>query len=106
MKWSQICWFRHTKADPEYVFLDYTLNQDFRAVNLTGARSTRKNKSDNADILNLGVAESPAYSGRLPITNAKKEDLLELCKRGLIDDVYHGLVWFIGVLAVQVVDYL
>ena len=71
-----------SKEFPEEVHIKYAYSDDVRRINVI--RSVRGRPS-------LTTHELPRkYSGKIPISEAKKNDLLDLCKSLVIPEVYRG----------------
>ena len=71
-------WMRYLKEEPDTCFFKYELEDsvEFKRIKLVGE------KRPNEQPL-------PLYKGKLPISNAKKKDLLSLCKQGAIPSEFH-----------------
>jgi len=68
--WTKITWIKLQKSDPGRVFFKSSFDDtSFQCVQL---KSSRKGPSIKCDL-------KPLYDAKLPITVAKKKDLLSLC---------------------------
>ncbi|KAK3107527.1 hypothetical protein FSP39_016707 [Pinctada imbricata] len=82
INWLNIKWLRFMKEDPDNILFKYNFEEDFRKMKVTGSgkrgRPIEKTK------------ELPRkYTGKQPISQAKKKDLLNLCKTKIISSEYH-----------------
>ena len=103
----------------------YNLQDEYRHIHLSSAapemvirKSTRRRKSrsvasaqaDHSEYPVLSKSESvialqPKYKSQIPISKAKKKDLMDLCRNKVIDEVYHS--WYEALpVATGVVDKL
>ena len=83
VNWLKIKWIRYEKSDPDALYFKYTMSEPFKVLRIRGS-STRKEKQ-------VQTLDMPAkrYKTRLPVAEAKKKDLLDLCKMGVIRQAYH-----------------
>lgn len=84
VSWHKIQWLRYLKEEPYKIFYKETLNEDveFSTLDITPARKGRR-------VAHLGlVTLEPLYSGKRPVTSAKKSDMLDLLP--FIPPVKHG----------------
>lgn len=72
------------KEEPNIIYFKYAFEDaDFEAIQVTG-KSRRGHPSKES------MCEPPKkYPGRIPISVAKKNDLISLCKSGVIPEDYH-----------------
>lgn len=83
-------WLRYSRDAPQSIFYknDYT-QTGFKELNIQSIRSR------GPPVSLRGLNLTPAYSTRLPISSAKKKDLLDLLRLGVIpaaySDFYHNL---------------
>lgn len=116
VQWLKIKRMRYIKGDLK-IYYNYDMSENFKQIDVTcsekpskttpavttpgnhGYSTRRKSKLPEAEIPATEVCEvfsSPPlqqlYKNPLPVSIAKKKDLLNLCKKGIIPDEYHG--WF------------
>ena len=85
---NSIAWLRFEKQHPNTIFykLCYDKNEEFQKIEVNSKKSNLRSSS---------VAASPtyalpkAYSSRLPVSNAKLKDLLQLCGEKTIPPSHH-----------------
>ena len=78
-KWREMKWIRFTKNEPELCLFKYSFDEseEFQTVKMPGSKQLSKNNI------------KPLYKGKLPISGAKKKDLVSLCKKGAIPTEFH-----------------
>ena len=91
VKWLNIRWLRFLKDDPEHILFKYEFEEEFRKILVTG-------KSKRGQQVRPITCLPPLYKERLPVSAAKKQDLLSLCTSGLIPEEHHH---FYGTLPVS-----
>lgn len=79
--WKRIHSFQYKKECPNIIFFKYDFKDDYRSLNIH--RGRRKMKSLE------GYRLKPLYRERLPISDAKRTDLIGLCNKGLLPSKYH-----------------
>ena len=83
VKWSDIVHFRYTRESPDSIYFKYDFDQNFKQIKVVSStRTNRKMKKCSQSLPKL-------YSSLLPISAAKKKDLLNLCKKEIIPSVHH-----------------
>jgi hypothetical protein len=84
VSWEKVKWIQILKSEPESIFFNYNFNcENFIQVNVKGNTRKLDKPEKNQDEL------PPRYSSKLASSSAKKKDLLSLCKRGVIPELYH-----------------
>jgi hypothetical protein len=79
VNWTQMKWMRFTESDPHACYFKYNMNDnDFERVQLK--KETQPSAEDPL---------SKLYKSKLPISSAKKKDLIALCKKGIIPSEFH-----------------
>ncbi|KAJ2950557.1 hypothetical protein O0L34_g8802 [Tuta absoluta] len=97
VKWMKIKQFRYLKEEPHKVFFRYDLKDDkfFHIIVKDTSEGKQTRRSTRAST-RVNAPEPPLlkqlYDRQLPITEAKKKDLLKLCKTGTIPEELHG--WY------------
>lgn len=79
--WNRIHSFQYKKECPNIIFFKYDFKDDYRSLNIHKGRWKMKSLE--------GYRLKPLYSERLPISDAKRADLIGLCNKGLIPSKYH-----------------
>jgi hypothetical protein len=82
INWLKICWLRFSKG-ANAVQYKYNFEDDFKYIPLI--RKTTRNTADLPSQLDA----TALYQTEMPISANKKRDLLDLCNKGLIPQVYH-----------------
>lgn len=67
--WMKIRWLQFRKSDPHDIFFKYQFDGEFHSIKI---KSSRKTKAVTAPVPQL-------YSAKLPVSSAKKADLVSLC---------------------------
>ncbi|XP_062577208.1 uncharacterized protein LOC134239069 [Saccostrea cucullata] len=81
INWLNIKWLRFMKEDSENILFKYDFEEEFRKMKVTGSgKRGRPEKSKNLP---------RKYNGKQPVSQAKKKDLLNLCKSKVISPEYH-----------------
>lgn len=81
VNWLKVKVLKVTKEFPDEIQIKYEYDEEFRKINVT--RSVRGRPPAIARDL-------PKYGGKLPISEAKKKDLLDLCDSLVIPAIYRG----------------
>ena len=88
VNWMKMKWIRTTKAELYTLFYSYGFNDDvLEAIKVTGALNRRGKPSVEDD---APVEVPPKYNEKLPVTAAKKKDLLSMCESGIVPDENHS----------------
>ena len=75
---------RFEKESPNTCFIKYDFDKEFQAIQLTGIKRGRSTDASSPnDKLPRG------YQAKPPISAAKKKDLVDLCKAGIIPTEFH-----------------
>ena len=83
VNWTKIRWMRFQKDIPDTCFIKYEYDEEFQSIKVTGSK-----RGCGLDV----VPSEPLptrYVSKLPISAAKKKDLLNLCKSGVIPSEFH-----------------
>lgn len=80
--WNKIHSFQYRKDSPNIIFFKYDFSEDYRSLNINHGRRRMKSLED--------YCLKPLYRQRLPISDAKRADLMGLCDKGLIPSKYHN----------------
>ncbi|CAH1107460.1 unnamed protein product [Psylliodes chrysocephalus] len=103
VKWLQIKWLRFIKTNPSTIFFKYDVkSNDFLKLNIrdVGTKRTRTRKQyENV----YDVSLEQQYTSLLPISNAKKHDLLCLLREKVIPGDYKNFVEMLPT-AVEAID--
>ena len=84
INWTKIRWMRFQKESPNTCFIKYELDEEFQAIQLTGIKRGR-----STDVTSTSDKLPRRYHAKLPISAAKKKDLVDLCKSGIIPTEFH-----------------
>ena len=92
--WMKVKCIKSTKGVLEEIEVKEEYNQEYKKVQFTDLRCakklrTRSSKGQHVMAVNLEMLK-PAYLGTLPVSVAKKADLLKLCKAGVIKTQFHS----------------
>ncbi|KAK7474663.1 hypothetical protein BaRGS_00034087 [Batillaria attramentaria] len=82
VNWLKLKWIRVTKADTDTVYFNYRMKDQFSQIKIKGT-SRRGRPQVGTTSLSL------LYTSQLPIPNAKKADLTDLCRSGVIPSRHH-----------------
>lgn len=89
VNWLKIKWFRYEKNKPGILQFKYEFGENFRSLNVS--KSCRRGR--NPVLKYMPVKEWPKlYTEPLKISSAKKKDLIEMCNKGVIPEIFHS--WF------------
>ena len=82
VNWLQVKWIQCRRNATDSIFLNYTFDENhFKEVRI---RSTRKRG------IKVKLQEAtPLYTNKLPVSQAKKADLMSLCASGIIPSEFH-----------------
>ena len=83
VNWLKIKWLRYMKSEPDTLQFKYRVDEDFKVLKTRGT-SGRRGKLEGT------VKPSPRYKTKITLAPAKKKDLLDLCKMGVIPVEYHS----------------
>ena len=85
VNWMNVCWIQTRRDFPLSIFTNETFEEtQFLEIKVQAARRKRGRPSIIPDSL------SPCYQAKLPISVAKKADLVNLCKKQIIPEEFHG----------------
>ena len=81
--WLKIKWIRYMKTENDTLFFKYRMPEPFKHLKIRG--NSRRKRAD------VTIHELPRrYDRRLPISDAKKRDLLDLCYLGIVPKKHHS----------------
>lgn len=80
VSWLKIKRLKFEKSETDLIFYSYCFEGEYRSINVAGRK-----KKKFAGIEKL-------YKKPIPIPQVKKEDLLKLCRTGVIPEEFHG--WY------------
>ena len=87
VNWLNLKWIQVRRGNPRSIFINYGFKEKlFIEVNVQvcGKTRTKRKKFPWMDVVpNL-------YDDKLPISSAKKKDLLSLCRHNIIPEEYHS----------------
>ena len=97
VSWHKIKCIRFRRSQTTEIEVKEEYDEEYRAVPIIKGRRTRK-RSSEGDALNIEPSMlAEAYLSALPVSKAKKDDLLKLCTSGAIPSHYHtfydNLIW-------------
>ena len=84
VNWTKIRWMRFQKESSNICFIKYELDEEFQAIQLTGIKRER-----STDVTSTSDKLPKRYYAKLPLSAAKKKDLVGLCKFGIIPTEFH-----------------
>jgi hypothetical protein len=81
IKWLSIRWVQVRQTEPKSIFINYTFDPtEFHQINIQTANRQRGRPQ---------AALHALYSSKQPISEAKKKDLVSLCRSGIIPEDFH-----------------
>ena len=83
VNWRKVRSLRYQSCQPNTVAFKYSLPDDYRYVDISKSRKVHKS---------VAITLQPKYKKQLPISKAKKDDLIALCNKNVIDGEYHA--WY------------
>ncbi|KAK3090584.1 hypothetical protein FSP39_012887 [Pinctada imbricata] len=84
VNWLKVKWIRVAKEAPESMFVNYTFDpENFIEMNVSARGRGRNVNVGNVQLLTL-------YNEKLPVSQAKKDDLVSMCKSGIIPLAHHA----------------
>ena len=88
---KSITWLRYEKDQPNTILYkcSYDKEDDFMKIKCITGRTSKRKKS-HACATGEGYTMPMAYTGNLPVSKAKKKDLMQLCKDLVIPARYHS----------------
>ena len=81
VNWLKIKWIRVTKADTDTIYFKYRMKEEFSQIRIKGSSGRRGRP--------VSTSLSQVYTSHLPISDAKKADLTDLCRSGVIPRHHH-----------------
>ena len=85
VNWLKIKWIQVRRDSPKSLFLNYSFDpQDFMEVEVMTRTRRKTHASTNLQII------PAAYSTKIPISVAKKQDLVKLCQKDIIPEEFHS----------------
>ncbi|KAK7504908.1 hypothetical protein BaRGS_00003936 [Batillaria attramentaria] len=86
VNWLKIKWLRYIKGEKDTIFFKYRMpDSAFNQLKIRG--SSRRGRQQSTAV--QGSSLPMRYCSRLPISEAKKMDLLDLCNLGVIPAQHH-----------------
>lgn len=82
VNWLKIKRMRYEKATPNIIKFSYDFSTEYRRINIQGKGRPQMTRP----------LKSQLYKNKLTISSLKKNDLLKLCRLGVIPEEYHG--WY------------
>lgn len=83
VNWLKIKWLRYLKSEADTIFFTYRMMDNFSHLKIKG--NSRRGQKPLPR-----VSELPRrYMSRLPLSVAKKKDLLDLCDLGVVPHMHH-----------------
>ncbi|KAK7093661.1 hypothetical protein V1264_007365 [Littorina saxatilis] len=82
--WTKIKWIRYGKGETDTLFFKYTPGDPFNLLKTRGSTGRRRRQPAPPEHL------SARYSRRQPVSSAKKADLLDLCRLGIVPEQHHN----------------
>jgi len=77
----KLCWIKYRQTDPNHNYFKYNFEEEeFRCTRI---KKTKRGKCMDGQMPQL-------YEGKLPISSAKKNDLISLCKTAVIPEEFHS----------------
>jgi len=98
VRWLHICWFRYEQGS-DVIKFKYEMDEDFEEVFLKSQKSTRAAASTSQDEQMMNPLQ--LYPNELPISVAKKEDLMSLFRTGVIPQEYKEFYQNLSVITAQ-----
>lgn len=80
VNWLNIKWLQVNKSEPEVIKVKHSFSDEFSTLRVL---STRRGRTQFPSEL------STLYEAALPISSDKKQDLVSLCRQGVIPSEYH-----------------
>jgi len=85
VNWLKVRWIQVRRDNPQTVFVNYSFNKDsFHEINVQSKTRSKGRPMNCSSDLPL------CYQSKIPISEAKKRDLLNLCKKDIIPDDFHA----------------
>ena len=91
--WRKVMWFRY---EANCISFKYDFSDPFKYIQLRPSATRRKAEPAPSPLL------KPRYSGPLPISKQKKNDLIKLCRNRVIPNAYHA--FYQNLLCAEVED--
>lgn len=83
VNWLKITWLQFRKNDTAHIFFKYDKGEtEFKKIEIVRQRSRK-----SMNVINAPLEE--AYTEPIPINKEKKQNLMELCQKGIIKSQYH-----------------
>ena len=84
VQWNKIKWMRYIKSEPGSCFIKYDFEEEFQEIKVYG---TKRGRAAGAGTSKGGIPRK--YDSKLPISAAKKKDLMQMCRTGVIPPEFH-----------------
>ena len=82
IQWQSVKWIQMRKSNPDSIFFNYGFDkEEFQEVCMKSATRSGRPLTDIVEL-------QGRYEGKLPISDAKKKDLLSLCERHIIPETH------------------
>lgn len=86
VQWRKLKWLQFRKNDPDNAYLKYDFKTSTEFAEVTTHKPLRGLRGGKC----IAPTLTPAYSSKLPISAAKKKDLLSMCTSGIIPQEFHS----------------
>jgi len=84
INWLKVKGFEYTKSNPYLVGYKYDYFGEYKQIDVRGkTKRAMRNESINCELSKL-------YSKQQPISIEKKKDLINLCNKKVIPEIYHS----------------
>lgn len=85
--WREIKWLRFLANEPKKIFFKIQMDGEFEKIDTAQMRAVRQKRNISID---EPIELIPAYFQKEPISFAKYNDLMSLCKSNVIQQQYHS----------------
>lgn len=90
IEWLKLKWFQFRKEEPDKIYIKYAFSDESFNELRVRPIPTRRGKQSATNVSDQVFDIPKLYSKPLPISTAKKQDLIVLCKKSLIPTCYHA----------------
>ena len=84
VQWNKIKCLRYIKSEPGSCFIKYDFKEEFQEIK---KYRTKRGRAAGASTAKGGIPQK--YDSKLPISAAKKKDLMQMCRTGVIPPEVH-----------------
>jgi hypothetical protein len=89
INWLKVKCFKYEKSAPNILQYKYNYSEDYTRINIICARRPGRRPTSSSYKQVDDLKKLALYKTQISITKQKKNDLLDLCRKGVIPEIFH-----------------